>query len=133
MMKRKQNSGGFTLIEVMISAAIIAIMAAALLASLVKIDMNNRRYHDRTIAYRACHQWIETLMAQDLDTMILADRSTFDVNGMSIGMQKATVYIRDLNWAAADKAYEIRIELPYEIRAQGPSPIVTLVAVRTRT
>lgn len=129
MMRRAEGSGGFTLIEVMISAAVIAVMCAALLGSLMHVDINNRRFHDENVAYRACHQWIEQLMSEDLDSMLLQDGSTFIVNGMSAGAQTGTVTITDLMWGpgggTADKAYEIRVQVP--------AANVTLVAVRTRT
>ena len=128
-MKKEQDTGGFTLIEVMIAMAIIGIMCTALLGSLMNIDMNNRRFHDENVAYRACHQWIETLMSQDMDTMLLQHGSTFTVNGLSSGPQTGTVTLTDLMWgpvgARADKAYEIRIQIP--------AVNITLTAIRTRT
>lgn len=123
------SEAGYTLIEVMVAAAIIGVMCTTMLGVMVKIDTDNRAFHDENIAYRACHQTIEVLMAEDLDSMLLQDNNTFQVDGLSAGTQTGTIDIIDLNWGpagdAADKAYQIRLDVP----AAG----VTLSAIRSRT
>jgi prepilin-type N-terminal cleavage/methylation domain-containing protein len=123
------SEAGYTLIEVMVAAAIIGVMCTSMLSVMLKIDTDNRAFHDENIAYRACHQMIEVLMADDLDSMLLQKGNTFQVDGLSAGTQTGTIDIIDLNWGpagdTADKAYQIRLDVP----AAG----VTLSAIRSRT
>jgi hypothetical protein len=96
---------------------------------MVQINNTNRYLHDRTVAYRATHQAMEVLLAEDLDSMLLQDGNTFAVLGTSGGSQVGSITVTDLNWGLAgdpaDKAYMVRLEVP--------TLNVVLTAVRTRT
>jgi hypothetical protein len=112
----------------MIATAICSIMCVGTLSLMVQIDNRNRTIYDRTIAFRACHQAMEILLAEDVDSMVLQDGNSFVVTECSRGPQLGNITISDkaLDWAmAADQAYEIRLDVP--------SLGVTLQAIRTRT
>jgi prepilin-type N-terminal cleavage/methylation domain-containing protein len=116
---------GFSLLEVMIATAIVGIMCVGTLQLMIQIDHNNRRMYDRTICYRAAHQVMEVLRAEDTDSMVLQDGNSFVVTECIFGPQNGTITVIDLGWNGADKAYEIRLEVP--------NYGVILTAVRTRT
>jgi prepilin-type N-terminal cleavage/methylation domain-containing protein len=111
----RSGSKGMSLLEVMIATAIVGIMCAGTLEVMVRIDQNNRFMYNRTIAYRATHQAMEVLLAEDLDSMILQNGNTFVVTETTSGPAAGTITITDTNWGAAgaaDKAYRVRLEVP---------------------
>ena len=123
-----QGARGMSLLEVMIATAITGIMCVGTLALQVQIDSNNRYMYNRTIAYRATHQAMEILLAEDLDSMIVQNGNSFVVTETSSGPAAGTITITDTFWGlggAADKAYRVRLEVP----EYG----VVLEALRTRT
>ncbi len=124
-----RDSKGFSLLEVMFAVAIAGMMCVGVLALMTKIDNSNRWLYERTIAYRAGHQAMEVLLAEDIDSMILQDGNTFAVLQTTSDAAQGTITITDLKWGAAgdvgDKAYLVRLEVAeYN---------VVLTAVRTRT
>jgi prepilin-type N-terminal cleavage/methylation domain-containing protein len=119
------NEKGFSLLEVMIATAICSIMCVGTLALMVQIDETNRRMYDRTICFRAAHQAMEILRAEDVDSMLLQDGNTFVATECVYGPQTGKISIQDLGWNGPDNAYLIRVDIP--------SYGVTLTAVRTRT
>jgi len=120
---------GFSLLEVMFASAIVGVMCVAVLGLMLQIDASNRFIYDRTICYRAAHQAMEILMAEDLDSMLLQDGNSFVVTECRAGPQQGTITVTDLNWGpagdVADKAYSVQLDVP--------SFGVMLTAVRTRT
>ncbi len=127
-MKLRERKG-FSLLEVMFAVAICGMMCAGALSLMIKIDTSNRWMYERTIAYRAAHQAMEVLLAEDIDSMLLQDGNTFAVTQTTSDVATGTITITDLNWGAAgdtaDKAYLVRME----VREYS----VILTAVRTRT
>ena len=124
-----KGSKGFSLLEVMIATTIAGLMCVGVLGLMVNVDMNNRFLYNRTIAYRASHQAMEILLAEDIDSMILQDGNTFAVTETTSGSEVGTITITDLNWGTladpTDKAYLVRLSVPRYS--------VVLTAVRTRT
>jgi len=116
---------GFSLLEVMIATAIAGIMCVGTLTLMVQVDNNNRRIYDRTISYRATHQAMEVLLAEDLDSMLLQDGNSFVVTECVYGPQMGNISITDLGWGGANQAFLVQLTVP--------SYGVTLSAVRTRT
>lgn len=124
-----RNRKGFSLLEVMFAVAIAGMMCVGVLALITKIDTSNRWLYERTIAYRASHQAMEVLLAEDLDSMLLQDGNTFAVLQTTSDAAQGTITITDLNWGGAgdtgDKAYLVRLQVA--------EYSVILTAVRTRT
>jgi prepilin-type N-terminal cleavage/methylation domain-containing protein len=119
---------GFSLLEVMIATAICGLMSAMTLTLMVQIDNHNRSIHDRAIAYRASHQAMEVLLAEDVDSMILQDGNSYVVTECLKGPQLGNITVTDMavGWGIApNQAYEITLDMPQ----MG----VTLRAIRTRT
>lgn len=124
-----QGEKGFSLLEVMVACAIAAILCAAVLAVQLNADNSNRYLYNRTIAYRAAHQVMEILLADDMDLMLLQDGNTFVVNEMLGGPQNGTITMTDLGWNGADKAWRVRLTIALP---GSRNESITLEAVRTR-
>ncbi len=109
----RRSPQGFSLLEVLIATGILAIMCAGVLTVKYKIEQANREMYDRTVAFRAAHQAMEVLLAEDMDLMLLQNGNTFGVTNMNRrNGASGKITITDLNWTGPDKAYEIRIEVP---------------------
>jgi prepilin-type N-terminal cleavage/methylation domain-containing protein len=123
-----KSQRGFSLLEVMFATAICSIMCVGTLVVMVQIDNNNRFMFNRTVAYRATHQAMEILLAEDLDSMLLQDGNNFVVTETTSGPCTGSITITDALWGpggAADKAYLVRLEVP----RYG----VVITALRART
>ena len=118
-------SKGMTLLEVMIASALMVIMCVTVISYMLKVDHDNRYLHNRTIAYRAAHEMMEILLADEMDSMLLQSGVPFAVTQLTTGTTTGNIAMTDLNWNAVDQAYLITITIPaYD---------VVLCTVRTRS
>lgn len=122
------GSRGFSLIEMMIAMAVLALICSGILVAVAQTERNNRLLHDEDVAFRAAHQMLEIQISQDYDSMLLNNGLEFDVVGVGGKTIKGKVTMNDLNWnGLANMAYEVVVEIPIT-----PAYTARLTAVRVR-
>jgi len=123
--KGRAGRKGFSLLEVMVAAAIAGILCAGVVTVMYRTEHTGRYLYDCTVATRAAHQTMEILLADDMDSMILQNGNTFTVSNLTCGSTGGTITITDLGWMGSDQAYQLRVR----VDRFG----VDLSSVRTRT
>ena len=110
-------------------------LCVGVLGVMLRVDQANRLLYGRTVAYRAAHQTLEILLAEDMDLMLLQDGNRFailvdrwgnETGDVTFGTAEeieaaqaagdytkvlGTITMTDLNWIGVDNAYEIRVEV----------------------
>lgn len=114
-----RSNAGFSLLEVMVALAILAVLVAGLGQTVFMSMETGKVVEDTVIAHKAAHQVMENLMGLDLDTMLLQNGNTFQVgsdeNMTTSKASTGTITITDVGttWGeAASQAYQVQVQVP---------------------
>jgi uncharacterized protein (TIGR02598 family) len=126
--------GGFSLLEVMIAMAVLAIAMAGILGLLLVTHQHNQSASETTMAYKACQEVMEQLQGMTYDEVLAQNGVTFAAKKLHPDQQIGLITVTDASPPGdPDTKAEIRVSVraqPGQISKQAIN--VELVTWRSR-
>ena len=124
-----RSQGGFSLLEVMIAMAVLAIAVVGTLGVLLVTHQHNTATDEASLAHKACQEMMEQLVGMTYDTMLAQDGLAFVAPKLHATQAIGAIQITE---PVADRA-EMRVRIQTQPGQVTRSPInVELISWRSR-
>ncbi|MFA4843174.1 MAG: prepilin-type N-terminal cleavage/methylation domain-containing protein [Candidatus Omnitrophota bacterium] len=106
---------GFTLVEVLLAAGILALCLCGLLAAYVNLFFLSDLSRDMTLANNAMQAKMEELKKTNFDALSSFNGTVFDIAGFSASLAKGAVFVTDTGYSELKEA---RIVVSFKSRGR---------------